>query len=66
MTGNQELETAYRLWKLLCEMQNFLFGHYAEDFMDIYADEQIEMMTWIGLFDHKFPLYPIVSIKMPE
>ena len=40
MAGKQEVETAYQLWKKVCELQNLLFDHYGEDFMDLFVDDQ--------------------------
>ena len=42
MAGKQEIETVYRLWKVVCELQNLLFDHYGEYFMDLYLLDQIE------------------------
>ncbi len=42
MDRDRELESAHILWKKLCELQNLLFDHYGDEFMDLYLDDQIE------------------------
>lgn len=43
MDRHQEVETARMLWKKLCELENILFDHYGDKFIDMYTDDQIEM-----------------------
>jgi hypothetical protein len=39
MNRNHELETACRLWEKLCELENMLFDHYGEKFIDMHMDD---------------------------
>ena len=39
METNQKIRAAFRLWKKLCEVENILFDHYADEFIDIHMDE---------------------------
>jgi len=51
MEKNKELITAYIFWKKLCELQDILFDHYGEEFIDMHMDEMSEVQ---GMKDDDF------------